>query len=431
MQLEITSGDNNVASVSQRYMRIAQLPHSSGRLRALREAEDDAHAILSFLVTGMVTHAIDLTEALWIIDLAPGDGERAWRVLKHLSERAPRAPPIRYLACCLTPEHYQRLVSHRYLQPLIANGRLSLDRDGKGLPSHRVCNPIVVLAHEGFSARAQCVYAAHFGELFEAWSDHDGKIDWRAISQRDGMMPLLAAYRQPLGSSTFTLPRGGMEILSDLLGISGGRLLLRASDLGAGEIVQIRKGLLDPSLSGRTTASRLPVNFEALARWHRANGGAAHQMQRDDDGRVLHVALHDAADGRLQECLPDVLGLPHPDDHVQILLALDALSTMSPAQCLAVLHAHAGDQRALLALSRQILAAAPALTGTALAQWRDMLAYCSAQYYPPCEEDAVDNGLHEDIPALIARIASSFRDASQPCEAALVRTIANKDSLPT
>ena len=41
------------------------------------------------------------------------------------------------------------------------------------------------------------------------------------------------------------------------------------------------------------SCNALRVNFEALARWHRVRGGVVRQVQRDDEGRVLHVALHD------------------------------------------------------------------------------------------------------------------------------------------
>ena len=67
----------------------------TGCVRALREAEDDAQTVLAFQVTGLATHAIDPAEVVWVIDLAPGEGERAWWVLKALSGRAPPRAPVR------------------------------------------------------------------------------------------------------------------------------------------------------------------------------------------------------------------------------------------------------------------------------------------------------------------------------------------------
>lgn len=388
----------------QPFTGVLHPPWIAGRVRALREAEDDAQTVLALLSTGLTTRTIDPAEVFWVVDLAPGEGERAWRVSRALSGRAPRAPPIRYLARCVDARHHARLAAHPLLQPLIAGGDLFLDREGNGIPPQRIRNPVVVLAHEGVSSQSQHLYASHAGELREAWSDGEGHIDWRATTQRDGVMRLLSTYRQSIDDAEFTLPRGAMRTLSALLQTSGGRLLLRASDLGAKDIAQIRRGGLglkhtDASAAGLDAALR--VNFEALARWHRAQGASVHQSQRDDDGRVLHIALHDIAGGRLQECLPEVLGLPHPDDHVQLLLAMEALSAVSPAQCLSLLHAQGGDPRTLLALSRHMRQPASALEGAALDEWRNMLAHCRYRHYPQC--DGVGDG--DAIPALFADLA--------------------------
>ncbi|MDQ3288625.1 MAG: hypothetical protein M3Q42_10285 [Pseudomonadota bacterium] len=377
-------------------------PWIAGRVRALRESEDDAKTVLALLSTGLTTRAIDPAEVFWVVDLAPGDGERAWRVSKALSDRAPRAPSIRYLARCGDARHHARLAAHPLLQPLIAGGELYLDREGNGLPPQRIRNPVVVLAHEGVSSQSQRLYASHAGELREAWSDGEGHMDWRSTTQRDGVMRLLSTYRQSLDGAVFTLPHGAMTALSGLLRASDGRLLLRASDLGAKDLAQIRRGALQcnpfhfrpepaPAPQDRDV---LRVNFEALARWHRAHGASVHQTQRDNDGRVLHVALHDSARGRLQECLPDVIGLPHPDDHVQMLLAFETLPAATPAQCLALLHAQAGDPRALRALSRHIPRGAYGAMA-AQGQWRDMLAYCRALHFPRCDGSDEDNAMLE------------------------------------
>lgn len=379
----------------------------AGRVRALREAEDDAQTVLAFLSTGLTTRAIDPAEVVWVIDLAPGEGERAWRVLSALSGRAPRAPPIRYLARCFDVQHHASLVVHPLLKPLLAGGDLCLDREGLGIPPQCIRNPVVVLAHEGVSSQLQRLYASHSGELREAWSDADGNLDWRATTRRDGVMRLLSVYRQSLDGAAFTLPHGMMATLSAVLQASGGRLLLRASDLGAKDIAQLRTGALQcrpERICPQGEDAVLQVNFEALARWHRAHGASVHQTQRDDDGRVLHVALHDIAGGRLQECLPDVIGLPHPDDHVQMLLAFETLSAVTPAQCLALLHAQTCDPRALRALSRHLSHGALVASGAALDQWRDMLAYCRALHYPCCDGGKED----DEMSAMFAAMSSDL-----------------------
>lgn len=438
------------AAMSQPFDGAARPAWMAGRVRALREAEDDAQTVLAFQLTGLATHAIDPAEVVWVIDLAPGEGERAWRVLQALSGRAPRGAPIRYMACCVDSAHHARLAAHPLLKPLVSNGSLLLDHtfldhtsldhaspDGAfpdrrraRMPAQIIRNPIVVLAHEGISSLSQGLYAARSGELMEAWRGSRGGLDWRATARRDGVMRLLSTYRQSIDDAAFTLPLGAMRMLSVLLQSSGGRLLLRASDLGAKDIAQIRRGALDPKRSGASANgldAALRVNFEALARWHRAQGASVHQSQRDDDGRVLHIALHDIAGGRLQECLPEVLGLPHPDDHVQLLLAMEALSAVSPAQCLALLHAQAGDPRTLLALSRHMRHAASTLEGAALDQWRGMLAHCRSRHYPQSDEADEDDGM----PALFADLATDLHARAPERDAVAAHPPCPKGGAPT
>jgi hypothetical protein len=198
-------------------------------------------------------------------------------------------------------------------------------------------------------------------------------------------------------------------------------MLLRASDQGAREIAQIRRGVLAHGCDDafdRNARRALRVNFEALARWHLAHGASVQQTQRDDDGRVLHLALHDVAGGRLRECLPEIIGLPHPDDHVQVLLALEALSAASPMQCLALLQAQAGDPRALRALSKHLLQEAATIDGAALRQWRDLLAYCGTQHYPCGDRDDARN----EAPELVAMLLSQMQARSCPHPAAAMPT---------
>ncbi len=400
-------------------------PHQAGRLHALREALDDAATILGFVRAGLGSRDIDPDQVQWVIDLAPGDGERAWQILRTLADEAPRSPTIRYLARCLSPVHHAELASHPRLQPLLTDGRLWLDRTGTGLPPQPLSNPPVVLAHHAFSAAPQGLYAIRNGRLLEVCSDPQGRIAWRVPSRRDGPMHLLTAYRHAFTNVVVTLPIAAMTLLDTVLEAAGGRLLLRASDHGGKDIAQIRAGVLDAlhdeplathdrrqplsADSGARLArdpgdrdvewlASLPVNFEALARWHRSHcADSVRQSQRDDRGRVLHLALHDVPGGRLRECLPDLLALPHPDDHLESLRLLTAIPTCTAGQCLAAIHAQAADSRALLALHATIATLGPHLSGTARTAWHAFLERCYDRYYPGRQD--------RDDPAGTIRIA--------------------------
>ncbi|MBL8263063.1 MAG: hypothetical protein JNM58_11600 [Xanthomonadaceae bacterium] len=313
----------------------------AGRLRALREAEDDARAVLAFLHAGMRSRSIHPGHAVWIVDLCPGDGERAWRMLRIFDREAPRGPPLRYLACCADPARHDALAMHAPLAQWRADGRFSLDGEDRGLPLHPLCNPVVVLAHDAFSARAQHLFRIRGGEILQAWRDASGRVRWRDLRRRDGLCRLLSAQPGACDDLSLTLPHAGMALLDAILRASGGRMLLRATDDGLYEPVRIAtEGL-------RVVGDDPPqVNFDALSRWHHANGGQSFQSRGPIDGRVLHVALHDVEGGRLRECLPEVLALPHPDEHVQLLQALSMLVAPSDAARRALFRATGHDPRA-------------------------------------------------------------------------------------
>ena len=336
----------------------------AGRLRSSREAEDDARAVLAFVQAGMRGRSIHPDHAVWIVDLSPGDGERAWRMLRIFERDAPRGPPLRYLAACLDAAQQAALAMHASFVQCRADGRFCLDREDRGLPLHPLRNPVVVLAHEAFSARAQHLFrtragdgagsrtGGRSGDIVQAWRDADGRIQWRDLRRRDGICRLLSAHGARDGLS-LTLPHAGMALLDGILRASGGRMLLRATDDGLYEPARIAaEGL---RCDGDDPAQ---VNFDALSRWHRANGGQSFQSRGPIDGRVLHVALHDIEGGRLRECLPEVLALPHPDEHVQLLQALAALGMPSDAVRRALFRATGHDPRAWPGLQDQAGAAA-------------------------------------------------------------------------
>ncbi|HEX5126192.1 MAG TPA: GNAT family N-acetyltransferase [Rhodocyclaceae bacterium] len=372
-----------------------------GTLRSVREARDDALAIQTFMRCGLSGGDIDLDETLWIVDLAPGDGERAWHILQQLAVGMPPDLALRYLACCGSPAQYDYLANHPCLREAIRRGNLVLDCTGQYIPFEYSRNPLVVLAHEGISQFAQPFYAVHYGELFER-AEADGKPEWRPLGKAASLENMLETYRRALNSAAFTLPIGAIEVLDRLLAVSDGRMMLRASGAGAMNMVQIRMGALNGN-DARDLYANSHTNFEALARWHRAHGGEVRQSQHDDAGWVLHVALHDRPTGRLRACLDGVAALPHPDEYVALIPSFHDMD-ISPARCLAMLRAHDGDPRTLAALARQARLAAGQIQGTALLRWREAIAQTWAQYYPSKQ----DNG----ICMLLAVLAVELEDWS-------------------
>lgn len=362
-------------------------PIRIGGVRSQGEALDDALGILAFVRVGLASGAIDPDRTFWVVDLAPADGERAWRVMSELRERNLRGPAVRYLARCRDGHHRRVLSAHPPLQPLLSDGRLALDDIGRWLRVTAPGNPIAVLAHDAISAEAQRPYRVGAGALLEAVREDDGPSRWRPAVRRDGPARLLAAHAHWPESVEVTLPVGAIGLLGELLALSGGRLLLRASDIGVSDPEAIRRGALAARDAGIDPGGRLPVNFDALARWHRAHGARVVHDDRSDSGRVLHLAVHDREDGRLHECASALIQAPHPDDHVAMLEALAGLETIAPAQGLSLLHALQADPRALRAMAHALPPKAQADAGATRSRWRRMLERCRDRDYPTPAQD--------------------------------------------
>lgn len=342
-----------------------------GALHSQAEARDDARAILYFLRSGLSTRDIDPAQPVWVIDLAPGDGERAWLVLRHLAERAPRAPMLRYLACCVSEAQRAMLMEVDALRAQVRAGRLVIADEEEGFGRYGMRNPAMVLAHGACASREQASFACHYGKLLAGAPQADGQIEWRPLPARDGLGSLLAVYRRAINSAPLSLPVGFMRCMQSLLAATDGRMLIRASDAGAADLIQIRGGML----------AAAGVNFEALARWHRALGATVHQSQHDDRGRVLQLAVHDRRGGQLRASLAEMLELPHPDVRAAAVSAIWGVGPDSASYATWVEQVQA-DPRLVPACADVLLTLAGEVQGAALGHWRELLSRLSGNCYP-------------------------------------------------
>lgn len=347
-----------------------------GCLRASREAIDDAHAVAMFLRAGLRSRVVDPAQTLWVVDLAPGDGERAWRVLRELAGIAPRGPAIRYLAACEQAADAACLLGHPRLAPLIADGALCIDRDGRGMPLHPIRNPLVVLAHDAFTSRSRTMYVCRSAEWM-VWDETTAA--WSRARHHAGFPHLLPPVRSMPDSAVLRVPTATLSLMSMLLNASAGRMLVRGS-----------VACID--------ADAMAVDLDILARWHRANGACVHQSRRGGRGRILHIALHEGMDGTLRACLPELMSLPHPDEHADFLRTLEAVTALPSADWPPLLYASGSDPRAL----RIALRDPGTRSGAADCGFSEAVQACRANAFDPeAVSDApsgqtlpVDAGLH-------------------------------------
>ena len=262
---------------------------------------------------------IDLSQPLWVLDLAPGDGSLAAHFLPPLwallQGHGLQAWPLQVLACAAHPEQLQRLRSdwsqHPALDDHVQAGRLKAAiwpaRTGAPLllgdaraPLFGVRNPLVALALGGWSSQPAQWHGVHQGQCYSAAVQATGSevlalsCDWQpAIAPHR----LLTHYAATIPEAPLLLSEQALGQVDALADFSAGRYLLLAADMGVSTERQIRDQALTPPTHWQPGEQWLPVNFHALARHELAGGADVVQQQCRDDGWVLHLSCRDDALG--------------------------------------------------------------------------------------------------------------------------------------
>lgn len=273
--------------------------------------------------------ALDLAQPLYVLDLAPGGGTLAARMLAalhdELAARGQLGWPVRYLLCPQGPEPAAvaaRLMQAPALRPFAVQGWLERAtwqaRTGHPLllgasrfPLFGARNPVVALAAGNLSALPADLYCAHYGELLlgravlqPPASETGGPLldcAWRALEPVDEPVPcvavLLEHYRASLISAPVLLSEPALALADALADLGAGRYLLLAADSGVAAQQQIQLGAL--ALPQETPDGRLqlPVNFHALALHQESGGARVANLEAGGSGLVLHMACRDAVAG--------------------------------------------------------------------------------------------------------------------------------------
>ena len=273
--------------------------------------------------------ALDLAQPLYVLDLAPGDGTMAARLLAALHEelaaRGQQGWPVRYLLCpqgAGAVATAARLMQAAALRPFAVQGWLDRAswqaRTGHPLllgasrfPLFGSRNPVAALAAGNLSMLGADLYCAHYGELLlgqaalqpDAHETGEPLLDcaWRALEPADepaaSVAALLEHYRASLISAPVLLSEPALALADALADLGAGRYLLLAADSGVAAAQQIQLGAL--ALPQETPGGRLqlPVNFHALALHQESGGARVANLESGGSGLVLHMACRDAVAG--------------------------------------------------------------------------------------------------------------------------------------
>ena len=285
------------------------LPASLG----VRKDMADAMALPLFveqLAEAMSRYATDTLE---VVDLAPGDGMLATRLLRAFERR--QAPQGTALAVRLhlCGDRRSMLARHPTLREAAAKGRVRwLDWDpAAAIASPRLGERVAVLALGYFQQLPVEICAVHYTEWFTSDVDVQPQAEGEGVSLRyrwrggEDASALGQSYRDKLGSAALNLPHAGHAALAAISAATGGRYLLIAADSGAADLRDIVDGALTPPSAWRAGESSMPVNFHALA-WAQPRAIVAH-CRTSDEMPLLHVAVAGEEDAYLSAWIVEPL----------------------------------------------------------------------------------------------------------------------------
>ena len=327
--------------------------------------------------------------ALRILELGAGPGRFACLFLRNLVEHLRRRglPPdsVRYCIADCAPASLEAWRANPHLAEFAAAGLLEFALYEGGQPLAPLLagrtSPVppgarVLIANYLFDSLPQDAFVIREGEIAEALvttrsaqSDARGapalsqlQLTWKNVPVPPGRYPdpswnrILEHYRSRLPAATVLFPSGALQLLDQARrAAAGARLLLLAADKGytAEDDLAFSQGTPTLEFHGPDCFSQT-VNFDALAKYIEAQGGAALLPDKRSANLSLCAFLH----GRPGDQFPqtriayrtsqEAFG---PDDLFSLLGWLNQqLQSLSIAQALAVLRLTRWDPIALVRL---------------------------------------------------------------------------------
>jgi RimJ/RimL family protein N-acetyltransferase len=438
MAAQLAYPDQEIASQSAsipapEYVCFSRLPIFSATasrkpLASPKLASAWADAILGYWQSGIANGGIDQNKPLYLLDMAPQNGDLAWLLQGELLQRLTALGlelSSCYLSCYEDAASAEYHAGHPYFRDDIAAGRKDFaywDKACSTLYLHqqkkvlqRSDNPLVVLGLGYFQTLASELIGIHNGKILQAnatvthvsvdLESYEFAYQWRAeLAQVDSEnvemigAPLLARYRQHCNDSTFTLPLRACEMLDVFNRFANDRVLLLAADSGVSNVQQIRMGGLCPPASWRIQDAAPPVNFDALNLYQQQRGAWVWQQQLDVEGLVMQMAWRDDARpiprqffNRAISTLADA----HPDD-IQRLAAMQHNSV----DTLTLLRLSHYDPQFLKASITALIEQPLTLTDSARRNWQTALLRTWCHFLP----SAVNDGFYYQMGLLAVQV---------------------------
>lgn len=376
-----------------------------------------ATAVLNYWRAGLDRGTIDPKLPLYLIDLAPCNGQLAWLMLACLREglaSAGLALQPCYLLCATVGTRdtmASGLHLHPYFSADLAHGWIdgaSLDVDDGllrlahgGDVLEQTGNPIVILSLSYFQQLPADLFAVHHGDVLqgEVAPGEDGGLvyAWTSLATDGGQSHLTGAgtaatllrhYVARCASAALSLPLAACGLLDALDRLSASRSLLLAVERGCCDDQAVRLGALTPPDTWHAGDPAPALNLHAISLHQQQRGAWTWHQQIDEGGLVLYASCTGAAqmiDERIANAIIKAIASAHPDDQIAMIDA--AAAQGDAAGLLALLRLSDCNPQVLRAGIRAMIAQPPALTELARRSWRIALSAAWQHYLPGGEVD--------------------------------------------
>ena len=282
-------------------------------------AHSYANMIVRFIQDWIATHPDATAHPFYILELGTGPGQFSYYLLKTLSDIQEKlrlkSIQFRYVMSDFTEKNIRFWESHGRLKPYIEKGildfaKLDLEHDasltlcksGETLGPGTLSNPLIIIANYIFDTLKNDIFTVENGKLSESQvsmtTDNDNMVDgkpkdWEKVKVEHKALEItdsyyndpnydtvLADYKNGLTESHFLFPIATLDAMKRLKAISNGKMLVLSSDKGY-STVEEQDELEYPELAFHGSFSVM-VNFDAIARYFKNNGGDAMlQIQRE------------------------------------------------------------------------------------------------------------------------------------------------------
>jgi RimJ/RimL family protein N-acetyltransferase len=359
----------------------------------------------------------DASHPFDVIDLCPGVGHSGTMLCAAISRRIAGMSGLhfRYLPVCpvVQPidlalrEHDSARVE---VCPLLWDVEVPASEPrlhGKS-DRYRSRNPVVMLAHDAWERFPQQLYAVHYGKLLRARLALIGEDDskkpkedlWTSAEPDEWgneLAPILQRYLQEFNSSPIAFSLTGIAVIDSIVSASGGRALVISMGDGHSHELKLRLTSFSEVISAFRKTGRLPVNFQLMAEWMRARGGAVVDVAMSS-GEILQLLLisRSSAPERIQAIARCIEPALFAASHHLVEACRSLGASVSLATRLNLLQMSRYDPIVFAAEDRQILAALIKGDDADRDAWRNALekVWDNHRMYP------AENGLHRRIAAV-------------------------------